>query len=76
MLVYIFYRLQGLREENLLKDGDWMAKREAIREKLPPRFTNEDIQARLKEVRESGNAVPHDQCLKWLCSCLDISNNA
>ena len=43
-------RLQMLREDNTLKDGDWNTKLEALREKLPPKFTDEDIQARIREV--------------------------
>lgn len=43
-------RLQMLREDHALKDGDWNTKLEALREKLPPKFTDEDIQARIREV--------------------------
>ena len=45
-------RLQTMRDNNLMPDGDWMTRREAMREHLPPHFTNEDIQNRLKEVSE------------------------
>ena len=40
-----------MRNDNLLKEGDWMTKKEALREKLPSDFNNQDIQARLREVR-------------------------
>ena len=40
-----------MRDNQLMKDGDWMTKREAMREKLPPHFTNEDLQSRLEKVR-------------------------
>ncbi len=39
-----------MRNDNLLKDGDWMTRKEAKREKLPVDFSNQDIQAKLKEV--------------------------
>ena len=39
-----------MRDDKLMKDGDWMSMREAMRENLPPRFTNEDLQARLDKV--------------------------
>ena len=39
-----------MKDDKLMKDGDWMTKREALRENLPSRFTNEDLQARLEKV--------------------------
>ena len=39
-----------MRDDRLMKDGDWMTKREALRENLPPRFTDEDLHARLEKV--------------------------
>ena len=50
-------RLQAMRNDNLLKDGDWMTRKEAQRENLPPNFSNQDIQAKLKEVRSA--VYPH-----------------
>ena len=43
-------RLQMLRDDHALKEGDWATKLEALREKLPAKFTDEDIQARIQEV--------------------------
>ena len=47
-------RLQSMRDNKLLKDGDWMTQREAARENLPPQFNNDDIRNKLQEVRERG----------------------
>ena len=47
----VHYRLQGMRDNNLMKDGDWMTKEAAAREGLPAHFTNEQIQAKMAEVR-------------------------
>ena len=41
-----------MRDAELMKDGDWMTKREAMRENLPPHFTNEDLHARLEKVAQ------------------------
>ena len=43
-----------MRNDNLLKEGDWMTRKEAMREKLPADFSNQDIQAKLKEVSLGG----------------------
>ena len=40
-----------MRNNNLLKDGDWMTKKEALRENLPAHFNDQDISAKLHEVR-------------------------
>ena len=48
--MHVRFRLQAMRDDNLMRDGDWMSKREAVRENLPPRFTDEDLQARLEKV--------------------------
>lgn len=45
-----FIRLQAMRDAELMKDGDWMTRREAMRENLPPHFTNQDLHARLEKV--------------------------
>ena len=45
-----FVRLQAMRDAELMKDGDWMTRREAMRETLPPHFTNQDLHARLEKV--------------------------
>ena len=39
-----------MRDAELMKDGDWMTRREAMRENLPPHFTNQDLHARLEKV--------------------------
>ena len=39
-----------MRDNDLMKDGDWMTKKEARRDNLPAHFTNEDIQKQLHEV--------------------------
>ncbi len=39
-----------LRENNFGPDVDWEARREAIREKMPGRFSNDDLQKRLEDV--------------------------
>lgn len=52
------FRLQAMRNDNLLKDGDWMKKKEALRENLPPNFSNEDIQAKMKEVKNDLHPAP------------------
>ena len=61
--VCLWCRLQSMRDNNLMKDGDWMTKKEAMREKLPSHFTNQDIQARLKEVSPHNYVWPsQDPC--------------
>ena len=57
-----FHRLQAMKDDKLMKDGDWMSMREAMRENLPPRFTNEDLQARLEKVSV---AVHGHQLASW-----------
>ena len=52
-------RLQHMRDNNLMKDGDWMTKKEAIRDNLPADFTDEDIRKRLHEV----SGVQHGTCM-------------
>lgn len=42
-------RLQELRNDHVLKEGDWNTKLEGLREKLPPKFTDQDIQDRIRE---------------------------
>lgn len=39
-----------MRDNNLMRDGDWMTKKEAARDNLPAHFTDQDIQAKLKKV--------------------------
>lgn len=43
-------RVQTLRDNNLMKEGDWMTKKEALRENLPAHFTDEDIRVKLQDV--------------------------
>lgn len=43
-------RLQMLRENHPDPEAEWMARREAMREKLPPQFSHEQLQKRLEEV--------------------------
>jgi len=43
-----------MRDNNLMKDGDWMTKEAAAREGLPAHFTDDQIQAKLAEVRDLG----------------------
>ncbi len=43
-------RLQMLRDDKALKDGDWANRLEAMREKMPPNFSREDIAKRIQEV--------------------------
>ncbi len=43
-------RLQMLREDHALKDGDWNNKLEGLRDKLPRTFNDKDIQDRIKKV--------------------------
>jgi hypothetical protein len=45
-----------MRNNNLLKDGDWMTKKEALRDNLPAQFNDKDIQSKLQEVG-MGNGV-------------------
>ncbi len=48
-------RLQMLRDDKALKDGDWANRLEAIREKMPPNFSREDIAKRIQEVSGWGH---------------------
>jgi len=43
-------RLQMLRDDNALKEGDWNTKLEGLREKLPSHFTDQDIKERINKV--------------------------
>ena len=39
-----------MRDNNLMKDGDWLSKDAAARDGLPPHFTDDQIRAKMAEV--------------------------
>ena len=50
-LSFFPHRLQMLRESKHNEPGmEWMERKEAMRENLPPHFTDEQLQQRLREV--------------------------
>ena len=47
-------RLQMLQDNRQAQDTEWMARREAMRERMPPHFSNDDLQKKLEEVGKVG----------------------
>ena len=54
-----------MRDNNLMKDGDWMTKMEAARDNLPEHFTKKDIRTKIEEVRgrEGGEKEKERLCI-------------
>ena len=44
-----------LRDNKMAPDADWLSRRDAMRDKVPPRFSSDELQKRLEEVSKQTN---------------------